>query len=220
MNLILPNVLKPYDLNFNDILEADEIAKIHNLPAAKLDKLTQDITYLLLREITAANKNARNKLVPSEGINFDEFRTLAFLAQAEKQSENRTVSQTDIAAELHLSTSTITNLLDKMDVARGLNASNNRGWITRLENPNYRKEKLVSLTDEGRARIRAARSDYKREASKGLLRSLACEDLVALLVNLLRFNVALDPKHDLNPDISDSDDSAGRAHSSESVAAA
>jgi len=98
-------------------------------------------------------------------------------------------------------------LLDKMDVvARGSSGSKNRGWITRIENPNNRKEKLVSLTEEGRARIRSARSDYKREASKGLLKTLTFEDLVALLVHLLRFNIALDPRHDLNPDISDSDD--------------
>lgn len=207
MKKILPSILKPFDLDSNNHLDAAELEKLRNLPPSKLEPLMQDATYLLLREIGAAYKNARNRLVPSVGIEVDEFRILTFLEHVEKPEFGaKKTSQLTLAKELTIGTSTITNLLDKMDVARGDNAKKNRGWIARTENPENRKEKLISLTPEGRARVRSARKDFKRESSTGLLQRLEIDQILTLLAELFQFNVALDPGHDLNPTIGDADE--------------
>jgi DNA-binding MarR family transcriptional regulator len=71
-----------------------------------------------------------------------------------------------------------------------------RPWITRIENKAERREKLVSITQDGIDNFKLARKDYKLQISKAFLSHFDLEKLLNIRSALFQFNISLDPRHD------------------------
>ena len=75
----LPQFLEIFDLDQDGFLSAEEISQIKKIPEATLAEIEEKTAYLVVLEILDAGRTAREKLVPTEGITFDEYRILSLL---------------------------------------------------------------------------------------------------------------------------------------------
>jgi hypothetical protein len=116
----LPKFLRNYDKDDNDWLDEREIQAI---PKGELGKNTKKTAYLLILEILSAAKIARQALVPTEGVSFDEYRILmrlnaASVKNGKANGKDSLRNQEYLADELGLSASRISSLLASMDESR------------------------------------------------------------------------------------------------------
>jgi DNA-binding MarR family transcriptional regulator len=185
----LPNSLRKYDDNGDNWLSVDEIQRIQQLPKQELDEISENIAYAVMLEIFAAAKSAPDILVPTAGISFEEFRILMCLQKAAVKKE--LVIQDNLVTELRLSPSRISSILNSMDAA----LSHARAWIKRKDNPARRREKLLSITDEGERILEEARDGYMHQIYK-LFETIGLRDLIQLRIFLFRLNSALNTKYE------------------------
>lgn len=193
----LPTLLERYDSDKDGQLSAPEISAILSSP--ERGRVEEEIAFLVTVEILAAAKNARNKLVPTEGISFDEFSILAILRRDLEINKSNSgylgLSQSLISSEINLPASTVSIILERLARGKG-NDKAEAPWIERIENPTNRREKLIKITPEGKANLRNARKDYKAQIRTSLLAILDIPQMLELRQTLFRFNVSLNPKHD------------------------
>jgi DNA-binding MarR family transcriptional regulator len=179
--------------------------EIQAIPKGELGKNTKKTAYLLILEILSAAKIARQALVPTEGVSFDEYRILMCLNAASVKNgkangKERPRNQEYLADELGLSASRISSLLASMDESRaasdaGRGNPRSRAWITRQEDITNNRQKIISLTEAGKSVLRTARRDYTHQISKALA-ALPLRDLIQMRTLLCRLNVALNPSHE------------------------
>lgn len=194
----LPSSLRKYDKNGDNRLSDKEIHDIEQLPQKELEAISENTAYSVILEILSAAKTVHQKLAPTKGISFDEFRILMRLQKAEQ--EGGFVIQEDLVQELGLSPSRISSILNALDTdlpmkkgrkGEGLNA---RNWIKRKDDPSRRLQKLVSLTEDGKKTLNSARPDYMRQTYKAV-KAVGLRELLQLRISLFRLNMTLDPKH-------------------------
>jgi DNA-binding MarR family transcriptional regulator len=194
----LPGSLRKYDKNKDGRLSDREIHDIEQLPQKELDAISENAAYSVILEILSAAKTVHQKLAPAREITFDEFRILMRLQRAEQ--EGGYVIQENLVEELGLSPSRISSILNSMDASLPLpdghpvEVVSPRPWIKRKDDPSRRRQKLVSLTDEGKRILSAARPDYMGQIYKAV-KAVGLRDLLQLRIALFRLNLALDPKH-------------------------
>jgi DNA-binding MarR family transcriptional regulator len=194
----LPVSLRKYDKNRDGRLSDREIHDIEELPQKELEAISENAAYSVILEILSAAKTVHQKLAPAREITFDEFRILMRLQRAEQ--EGGYVIQENLVEELGLSPSRISSILNSMDASLPLPEGHPAGevtprpWIKRKDDPTRRRQKLVSLTDEGKRILNAARPDYMGQIYKAVS-AVGLRDLLQLRVALFRLNLALDPKH-------------------------
>lgn len=204
---VVPEFLEELDLNKNKQWDFEELQHLNTLPLQQQKELGAKAMLALNRQFRAGNSNLR-KIFPDIGISNDEYVILEFLQTGPKTTKqgSGSYSQKEISDATGISTTTVAVVVDNMDVARKANASKNRGWITRMENPDNRREKLVSLTKEGAARLRMARKVYFQGLA--LPEGWTFLEAVLFLSLATKFNKLVDPKHDPNPETLDEDEDA------------
>jgi len=176
----------------------DEHLTFPQVATKAIDGDVEEYAYSVLLEILAAAKTVHQKLVTTKGISFDEFRILMRLERAEK--DGSFVIQEHLVQELGLSPSRISSILNALDASdsfpggRQAGKINSRAWIKRKEDPARRRQKLVSLTDEGKRMLDAARPDYMRQIQKAV-KAVGLKNLLQLRFSLFCINLALDPRH-------------------------
>jgi DNA-binding MarR family transcriptional regulator len=194
----LPPSLRKYDKNGDNRLSDKEIHDIEQFPQKELEAIAENTAYSAILEILSAARTVHQKLAPTKEISFDEFRILMRLQRAAQEGSH--VIQEDLVQELGLSPSRISSILNPLDASLPLpdgrlaEAANPRAWIKRKDDPRRRHQKLLSLTDEGRRVLNAARPEYMRQIYKAV-KAVGLRDLLQLRVSLFRLNLALDPKH-------------------------
>ncbi len=194
----LPRFLEVFDQDGDGRLSELEVAKIFELPPAKQTAIEEESALLLLLEIMAAGKLAKLKLVPTEDINFDEFSILSILltdATAHKgDSSYQGMLNATLKSEVNLIPSTLSVALNKL-VKRSEDGKP-APWIEMQEYPPDRTQKLIAITEHGKAKLKKARKDFMAELRKSLLTLLDLKQILELRDVLFRFNVTLNPKHD------------------------
>jgi DNA-binding MarR family transcriptional regulator len=195
----LPRSLRQYDKNRDGRLSEREIQDIEQLPQKELETISENAAYSVILEILSAAKTVHQKLAPAREITFDEFRILMRLQRAEH--EGGYVIQENLVKELGLSPSRISSILNSMDASlppvpegEQTDFGNPRPWIKRKDDPSRRRQKLVSLTDEGKRILNAALPEYVSQIYKAV-KALGLRDLLQLRIALFRLNLALDPTH-------------------------
>lgn len=193
----LPPSLRKYDKNGDNRLSDKEIHEIESFAQKELEEISENTAYSVILEILSAAKTVHQKLAPAKEISFDEFRILMRLQRAEQ--EGGSVIQENLVEELGLSPSRVSSILNALDASLPLpegqgKRPTTRPWIKRRDDPARRLQKLVSLTDEGKKVLNAARPDYMRQIYK-TVKAVGFRDLLQLRVSLFRLNVALDPNH-------------------------
>ncbi len=174
-----------------------EIHDIENFPQKELEQIAENTAYSVILEILSAAKTVHQKLAPTKDISFNEFRILMRLQRAEQEGGH--VIQENLVEELGLSPSRVSSILNALDASLPLPEGQakrvtSRPWIKRRDDPNRRLQKLVSLTEDGKKVLNAARPEYSRQIYKAVA-AVGFRDLLQLRVALFRLNVALDPKH-------------------------
>jgi DNA-binding MarR family transcriptional regulator len=194
----LPVSLRKYDKNRDGRLSDREIHDVEQLPQKELEAISENAAYSVILEILSAAKTLHQKLAPAKEITFDEFRILMRLQRAEE--EGGYVIQENLVEELGLSPSRISSILNSIDASLPLpeghqaDYANPRPWIKRRDDPSRRRQKLVSLTEEGKRTLNSARPDYMGQIYKAV-KAVGLRDLLQLRIALFRLNIALDPKH-------------------------
>ena len=110
----LPTSLRKYDKNGDNRLSDKEIHEIEQFSQKELEAISENTAYSVILEILSAAKTVHQKLAPTKGISFDEFRILMRLQKAEQ--EGGFVIQEDLVQELGLSPSRISSILNALDV--------------------------------------------------------------------------------------------------------
>jgi DNA-binding MarR family transcriptional regulator len=158
----------------------------------------EQYAYSAIFEILSAAKILHQKLVATEAISFAEFRILMRLERAEKAGGF--VIQEHLVKELGLSPSRISKILDALDASfslpgrRQVQGGKPRAWIMRTDARANRRQKVVSLTDEGKKILNCARPYYTRQIYKAV-KAVGLRDLLQMRISLLCLNNALDPRH-------------------------
>jgi DNA-binding MarR family transcriptional regulator len=193
----LPPSLRKFDKNGDSRLSDKEISEIEKFPQKELEGIAENTAYSVILEILSAAKTVHQKLAPTKEISFDEFRILMRLQRAEQEGGH--VIQENLVEELGLSPSRVSSILNAIDASLPLpegqaKRATSRPWIKRRDDPSRRLQKLVSLTEEGKKVLTAARPEYMRQIYKAV-KAVGFRDLLQLRVALYRLNVALDPNH-------------------------
>jgi DNA-binding MarR family transcriptional regulator len=157
------------------------------------EEISESIAYPVILEIFSAAKAVHQSLAPAKGVSFDEFRILMRLQKAEQ--EGIFVIQENLVQELGLSPSRISTILSALDASLPLPKDQakhvtSRPWIRRTDDPACRVQKLVSLTEEGKRVLSAARPGYRRQVCNAV-ETVGVGELLQLRAALNRLILAL-----------------------------
>jgi len=121
----------------------------------------------LLRAYSASARCLSPALLEEHGLTLNDYEALKLLADA----EGRRLRRVDLAAELSLSASGVTRLLEGLE---------EDGLVARATCPHDRRVAYAQLTDEGAARLRAASCGHAASISALLEESLSEDELEEL----------------------------------------
>lgn len=118
---------------------------------------------------------ARSLAPVLEQVTVPQFRVLVVLSNAHGPLRHR-----DLADALGVHSSTFTRTTDRLVAG---------GWVTRAENPDNRRETLVSLTPTGRALVDQV-TEARRAEIRAILQRVPVGDRPAILDGLAAFSAA------------------------------
>lgn len=187
----LPEQLRQFDEDQDGWLNTKEIEKIERVLSPRdFEKFKDDLTLSIGQELRKSSSSSE-RLIPTHDLNFEPFMVLWSLQRLLKK--NQKVIQEDISKDTELPRSRVSKILDSMDQA----LHPERGWIGRAENPAARHQKLISITEAGKAMFRRAHADYRKQYAK-TMGVVSLQKLIQLKTILYQLNQALDPNW--NPD--------------------
>ncbi len=102
------------------------------------------------------------------GITYPQYLVLMVLWEQDRQPVN------DIAKRLHLETNTVTPLLQRME---------NAGWVTRVKGEVDTRQRIVSLTDAGKAMEEQAK-DIPNQLAQKVTKYVSVEELRHIIPSL------------------------------------
>ena len=102
------------------------------------------------------------------GITYPQYLVLMVLWEQDRQPVN------DIAKRLHLETNTVTPLLQRME---------NAGWVTRVKGEVDTRQRIVSLTETGKALEEQAK-DIPNQLAQKVTKYVSVEDLRHIIPSL------------------------------------
>ena len=102
------------------------------------------------------------------GITYPQYLVLMVLWEQDRQPVN------DIAKRLHLETNTVTPLLQRME---------NAGWVTRVKGEVDTRQRIVSLTENGKALEEQAK-DIPNQLAREVAKYVSVEELRQVIPSL------------------------------------
>ena len=125
---------------------------------------------LCFRLYTAARlvSGAHGHYVEQLGITYPQYLVLMVLWEQDRQPVN------DIAKRLHLETNTVTPLLQRME---------NAGWVTRVKGEVDTRQRIVSLTETGKALEEQAK-DIPNQLAQKVTKYVSVEELRQVIPSL------------------------------------